>query len=56
MPQLSGPIWVNRFPTSVSTADLTRAFGSAVDNFIAALHAGGARVSIAATLRPPERA
>jgi hypothetical protein len=56
MPQLSGPIWVHRFPTSVSTADLTRAFGSAVDNFIAALHAGGARVSIAATLRPPERA
>jgi hypothetical protein len=27
MPQLSGPIWVQRFPTSRSTADLTRAFG-----------------------------
>lgn len=24
MPQLSGPIWVQRFPTSRSTADLTR--------------------------------
>ena len=36
MPQLSGPIWVQRFPTSRSTADLTRAFGSAVDNFIGA--------------------
>lgn len=56
MPQLSGPIWVQRFPTSRSTADLTREFGSAVDNFIAALQAGGASIKIAATLRPPERA
>ena len=56
MPQLSGPIWVQRFPTSRSTADLTRAFGAAVDNFIGALRAGGAGISIAATLRPPERA
>ena len=56
MPQLSGPIWVQRFPTSRSTADLTREFASAVDDFIGALYAGGASVKIAATLRPPERA
>lgn len=56
MAELSGPAWVNQFPTSSSTADLTASFRTAVDNFIAALQAGGASVSISATLRPPERA
>ena len=56
MAELSGPAWVSRFPTSTSTADLVPAFRTAVDTFIAALEAGGASVSISATLRPPERA
>jgi hypothetical protein len=56
MPQLSGPIWVQRFPTSDSVSDLAPAFATAVGNFIGSLRAGGAGISIAATLRPPERA
>ncbi|HSW03008.1 hypothetical protein [Aquabacterium sp.] len=56
MPQLSGPVWVNRFPTSTSVSDLSAGFAASVNNFIAALEAGGASVSIAATLRPPQRA
>lgn len=56
MPQLSGPIWVNRFPTSTAVSDLAPAFATAVGNFIDSLRAGGAGISIAATLRPPERA
>lgn len=56
MPQLSGPIWVNRFPTSTSVGDLSATFATAVGDFIASLRAGGAGISIAATLRPPERA
>lgn len=53
---LSGAHWVSQFPTSTSTNDLTPAFKTAVDNFIAALKAGGASVSIAATYRPTKRA
>lgn len=56
MPELSGSAWVSRFPTSKSTSDLTPAFRTAVDNFIAALEAGGASVTISATHRPAERA
>jgi len=56
MPQLSGPIWVNRFPTSTRVSDLTANFSASVEAFIGSLEAGGARVSIAATYRPPERA
>jgi D-alanyl-D-alanine dipeptidase len=56
MPELSGPAWVGRFPTSTSTNDLSGNFRNNVDRFISALEAGGARVSISATLRPPERA
>ncbi len=52
----SGSQWVQRFQGSNSTADLEPTFGGAVDKFIAALRAAGARVSIAATYRPPERA
>ncbi len=56
MSELSGTEWVRRFPTSTSTAGLTPTFQLAVDHFIAALKAGGAGISIAATLRPPQRA
>jgi len=56
MPQLSGPIWVQRFPTSADVSDLSASFATSVGNFIASLRAGGAGLSIAATLRPPERA
>ena len=54
--ELSGVQWVARFPGSVSTSDLTSTFGSATDNFIAALRQAGAAVIISATLRPVERA
>lgn len=54
--ELSGPQWVSRFPGSTSTSTLTAAFRMAVDAFIRAMRAGGATVSIAATLRPLERA
>ena len=53
---LSGTQWVGHFPTSTSTADLTPAFGAAVDGFIGALRQAGATHSIAATYRPVERA
>ena len=53
---LSGTQWVGQFPTSTSTADLTPAFGAAVDGFIGALRQAGATHSIAATYRPVERA
>ncbi len=53
---LSGAHWVSQFPTSTSTNDLTPAFKTAVDNFLAALTAGGATWSISATYRPAERA
>jgi hypothetical protein len=52
----SGSQWVSRYPGSVSTSDLSQPFGGRVDKFIAALNAAGASVSIAATLRPSERA
>lgn len=51
----SGSQWVARYPTSTSTSDLASPFREHVDNFIAALQAAGASVSIGATLRPPER-
>ncbi len=54
--ELSGPQWIDRFPTSRSTDDLSEGFGPAVDRFLAALREAGARVSISATRRPPERA
>ncbi|WCM87053.1 hypothetical protein [Acidovorax sp. NCPPB 3576] len=56
MADSSGSAWVARFPTSTSTSDLIASFRTKVDTFIAALEAGGASVSISATLRPPERA
>ena len=52
---LSGPAWVHQFPTSKSVDDLAEPFRTNVKNFIAALTAAGATVSIADTLRPPQR-
>jgi hypothetical protein len=53
---LSGPEWVNQYPTSSRIEDLNGSFRSNVQRFVAALRAAGATVTIAATLRPPERA
>jgi hypothetical protein len=52
----SGLAWVAQFPGSASTDDLNEPFESNVERFIAAVRAGNANVSIAATYRPPERA
>lgn len=54
--ELSGPVWVGRFPGSVSTAPLTPAFKHAVDSFIAAIRAAGGTVQIANMYRPSQRA
>lgn len=54
--QLSGSQWVAQFPTSRSTDDLAEPFRSNAKRFIAALTAAGAKVSLAATRRPAERA
>jgi len=54
--ELSGPAWVARFPNSRSIDKLSVGFRNKVAKFVAALRAAGATVSIADTLRPPERA
>jgi hypothetical protein len=54
--ELSGEHWCRRFPGSSSTATLVRPFRRGVQRFIGALERAGARVSIASTYRPPERA
>ena len=56
MPELSGKIWVNRFPTQTSINALMPPFRECVQKFVDALKAGKVKVSIADTLRPPERA
>jgi hypothetical protein len=52
----SGSSWVGEFPARKDTAALADGFRQRVDDFIAALLAAGARVSVSATWRPPERA
>jgi D-alanyl-D-alanine dipeptidase len=52
---VSGPGWAARFPTSRSLDDLREPFRTAVQGFVAALRGAGATVTIADTLRPPER-
>ena len=52
---LSGPSWVQQFPTSGSVDDLAEPFRSKVRGFLAALSNAGATVRIADTLRPPQR-
>ncbi|MEO6727060.1 MAG: hypothetical protein ABIP14_17365 [Blastocatellia bacterium] len=54
--ELSGAIWVQRFPGSTSVSDLEPTFGNNVNLFLAALRAAGAGLRITSTLRPPERA
>jgi len=56
MPELSGPQWVSRFPTSTSTSTLVAGFRAAADSFIQALRTAGATVTISATFRPLTRA
>jgi hypothetical protein len=53
---LSGTEWVNRFRGSSDPNDCVGDFRGNLNQFLAALHAANARVEIAATLRPPERA
>jgi predicted chitinase len=55
-PELSGPQWTSRFPTSRDIADLEPDFARDVTGFIDALKAAGAHVDISATYRPKERA
>jgi hypothetical protein len=52
----SGIQWVSQFPTSKSTDDLVEPFQANAKNFIAALQAAQASVTVADTLRPSERA
>ncbi len=52
----SGPDWVTKFPTSKKLSDLKGAFAGDAAKFIAALQKAGAKVTIEATFRPPERA
>ena len=54
--ELSGVIWVSRFPTSHWTETLVDGFREKCDAFLGALESAGATVNINATLRPPERA
>lgn len=54
--RLSGPHWVNYFPTSVSISDLVSPFRERVKAFQDALIEAGAQTIIAATYRPPQRA
>jgi hypothetical protein len=54
--QLSGPHWINYFPTSRSISDLVSPFRERVQAFHNVLIEAGAQVIIAATYRPPERA
>jgi len=58
MAEPSGAAWCSRFPGSRSPDDLTEPFRTRAKAFLAALAAATppARVSVAATLRPPERA
>lgn len=53
---LSGRPWVAQFPTSTSIDDLLPPFLDNARNFVAALVAAQATVTIAATFRPPQRA
>ena len=53
---LSGTAWITKFPTSKSLDTLIEPFRTKVKKFLDALRDAGAVVSIADTLRPPERA
>lgn len=54
--RLSGAHWVARFPTSTSIDDLVNPFRDRVRSFLNTLASAGARYTVSATRRPPERA
>lgn len=54
--ELSGPNWVDLFPTGRDVTSLEPDFREKVTKFLDALKAAGAHVHINATRRPPERA
>lgn len=54
--ELSGGKWTNRFRGSSTLRDLKGSFRDRAEAFVGALQASGARVTISATYRPPERA
>ena len=56
MAELSGPQWVDRFPTSRDVKALMPPFREKVARFLDALGTAQATVSINATLRPKQRA
>lgn len=56
MSEPAGAAWCSRYPTSTSVSDLIEPFRGKVLEFISALEADGARVTVAATYRPAERA
>ncbi len=53
--RLSGPYWVNSFPTSRSISDLASPFRERVQSFQKALIDAGAQTIVAATYRPKQR-
>lgn len=54
--ELSGAVWVQRFPGSANTGDLEDGFRQSVDRFVNAMRSSGMGVAISATHRPEERA
>lgn len=52
----AGIAWCKQFPESTSISDLIDPFRGRVLEFVSALEAQGARVTVAATYRPVERA
>jgi hypothetical protein len=54
--ELSGRIWIKRFPDAGTTEALADGFRQNCQAFIAALQAAGASVDVNATRRPSERA
>jgi hypothetical protein len=55
-PELSGPVWCDRFPGSRQTLTLNPDFRDKCDAFIAAIEAAGGVTDIQSTYRPRERA
>jgi hypothetical protein len=52
----SGADWAKKFPTSKSLGDLKGSFAANAKKFHDAMKTAGAKVTISATFRPPERA
>lgn len=54
--ELSGVDWVKRFPDAKDPSELADGFREGCEAFIAAMKAGGVRVTVNSTRRPTERA